>query len=117
MPLILVVDDHEAFRELLKRALTHAGYDCVVAADGPEALGVLREQPIDAVLLDYDMPHMTGVELLKQIRSDAATAKLPVVGMSGHELDPADARSFTSFLRKPLSPRDVLFLLAQVAPL
>jgi CheY-like chemotaxis protein len=117
MPLILVVDDHEAFRELLRRALSHAGYDCAVAADGEEALEVLRNQSVDAVLLDYDMPKMTGVELLRQIRSDPMLSKLPVVGMSGHELDPAEARSFTSFLRKPLSPRDVLFLLAQVAPL
>ena len=44
-------------------------------------------------------------------------ADVPVIGMSGHDLDPADERSFTCFLRKPFSPSDVVFVLAQVAPL
>jgi CheY-like chemotaxis protein len=117
MPRILVVDDHHALRELLCHALSSAGYECAMAADGEAAMGLLRTGNIDAMLLDYDMPKMTGVELLAQIRADPVLQGLPVVGMSGYDLDPADARAFTSFLRKPLSPRDVLFLLAQVAPL
>jgi CheY-like chemotaxis protein len=117
MPLILIVDDHEPFRELLCHALDQAGYDSRVAGDAEEALGVLRAEPVDAMLLDYDMPKMSGVELLRQIRTDEGMTELPVIGMSGLELDPADARAFTSFLRKPLNTRDVLFLLAQVAPL
>lgn len=66
---ILIVDDEKFIRETLSRLLTRAGYDCLAAADGHEALEVL-EANSDCVLLlsDINMPNMNGIELLKEVR-------------------------------------------------
>lgn len=65
---ILVVDDEESLRLSLKFKLKSAGFDVDVAADGEEALEKLKAKPADAVLLDINMPRMSGIEALTIIR-------------------------------------------------
>lgn len=67
---ILAVDDEPSMRRLLEISLRQAGYKPVVAADGREALQVIKTQAIDCVVSDLHMPAMNGLELLKQIRFD-----------------------------------------------
>ncbi len=80
---ILVVEDEAANRKVVGRALTSAGCDVVFAANGEEALVRLREALPDLVISDVNMPHMDGFELLKRIRSQAATKALPVILLTG----------------------------------
>ena len=70
-PLILLVDDHELSRELLKTHLEMAGYDIIEAANGSEALEKLAEQRPDIVLLDILMPGIDGYEVC---RPDSGTS-------------------------------------------
>lgn len=65
---ILVVDDDEVIRDLLKRILSKEGYHVTVACDGSEALENLKAKSVDIVLSDMNMPNLSGFELLKQIR-------------------------------------------------
>lgn len=81
MPRILVVDDEEDVRAVLSRFFRKKGYDVLDAEDAEEALGVLEKQPIDAVLLDIELPGMSGVEALGRMR--ASWPDLPVVMISG----------------------------------
>ena len=76
---MLVVDDLPANRDLMTRRLERSGFRVVAAASGPEALEILRRQPVDLVLLDIMMPGMTGLDVLKTVRMTPATATLPVV--------------------------------------
>jgi CheY-like chemotaxis protein len=76
---ILVVDDLPANRDLMTRRLERSGFRVVSAASGPEALEVLRREPVDLVLLDIMMPGMTGLDVLRAVRMTPATAHLPVV--------------------------------------
>jgi sigma-B regulation protein RsbU (phosphoserine phosphatase) len=83
---ILVADDDATSRKLLTRILTRAGFECTQAPDGIEALKLLHADPPSLLLLDYDMPGMTGAEVLKLLRKDgnAAIAQIPAIMLTGH---------------------------------
>ena len=76
---ILVADDQVANRELLEELLTSQGYRVITAADGSEALQQLSEVPIDLVLLDVVMPHLSGFEACAKIKANPETGLVPVV--------------------------------------
>jgi serine phosphatase RsbU (regulator of sigma subunit) len=83
---ILVADDDATSRKLLTRILTRAGFECTQAPDGIEALKLLHADPPSLLLLDYDMPGMTGAEVLKLLRKDGnpAIAQIPAIMLTGH---------------------------------
>jgi two-component system, NtrC family, response regulator AtoC len=78
---ILVVDDEEPFRRLLKNELARKGYAVSVAADGGEALRLLRENPFDAILLDVVMPGVDGLSLMKKLKEDPSAP--PIIVLTG----------------------------------
>src|SRR4051812_45396644 len=80
---VLVVDDYESIRSLLERILRSQGHMVQTAASGPEALALLHEHPIDLVILDVMMPEMSGIEVLKHIKSNPVTHEIPVLVVSG----------------------------------
>lgn len=102
---VLMVDDEPLLRSLLSRALAHADFEVVEAASGPAALQLLRAAPFDLVISDVQMPLMTGIELLRELRHHQP--QLPVVLISGvFELapnqSPADLGAF-AVLSKPFA--------------
>ena len=104
---VLVVDDEEVVRSLMKRTLEAEGYDVVLARDGREALGALaRHGAVDLVLSDLVMPGMGGRELGARLAE--RHERLPVVWMSGHPMDTGQVTEKHSelepFLQKPVSP-------------
>lgn len=82
---ILIVDDDHSMRRLLAAALTLAGHRTVEAADGTEALDLLRQRRFGAVLLDSRMPGMSGLELLVALRARPETRTLPVLLVTGDD--------------------------------
>ena len=79
---ILVVDDFSTMRRIVRNLLVELGFTNTLiqeAEDGNAALALLRAQPIDLVVTDWNMPNMTGIELLRAIRADAALKSLPVL--------------------------------------
>jgi CheY-like chemotaxis protein len=115
-PTVLVVDDEASVRSLIVNSLRDHGYRILEAADGVEALRIAKDKRPDAVVLDIELPALDGTTVLQALRSHPDTGSLPIIGMSGKDIDPADERSFTCFLQKPFSPSDVVFVLAQVVP-
>jgi len=94
---ILVVDDQESMRMLVCSALRSLGFTQIAtAANGSDALKALREQAIDLVLMDVEMPVLNGFQALKAMREDAALARIPVVMVTSR----ADAAFVSSI--KPL---------------
>ena len=76
----LVVDDFSTMRRIIKNFLTELGYTNVSEADdGKTALPVLKSGVVDFLITDWNMPGMPGLELLKEVRNDPATKKLPVL--------------------------------------
>ncbi len=80
---VLVVDDHAENAALLARSLAPLGYEIDVAAGGEAALRRVAEGAPDVVLMDIVMPDLSGLEVLRRLRADPATADLPVVLVSG----------------------------------
>jgi DNA-binding NtrC family response regulator len=76
---ILVVDDEEPFRRLLKKELARKGYAVEVASDGSEALRLLRDNPFDVILLDIVMPGVDGLSLMKTLKEDSGAPAIIVL--------------------------------------
>jgi CheY-like chemotaxis protein len=93
MPRILVVDDEPDQRFLLRRIFERAGHEVTDAADGAAALRAVRESPPDLVVTDIMMPVMGGVELIRRLRSEPATAAIPILAASADTIlaEEADA--------------------------
>ena len=103
-PKILVVDDEPPLRELVIVTLGDT-YACDEAADGDAALEQLRKQQYDMVMLDVMMPGRSGIDVLREMRSDEALREVPVVVMSAwqssQDIDAALAAGANGFLAKP----------------
>jgi CheY-like chemotaxis protein len=116
---IVVAEDHEDIRYVLKRSLERAGHRVVAAADGMAALAAIREHRPDLVVTDVDMPHMTGLDLCRAIRADDALRHIPVVVASGSLMpgdNLAEAAGASATLLKPFVPAQLLALISQLLP-
>lgn len=76
---LMIVDDNELNRDVLSRRLAHKGYAVTVAAGGPEALAAVAAASYDLVLLDVEMPDMSGLEVLARLRETNTQTQLPVI--------------------------------------
>jgi diguanylate cyclase (GGDEF)-like protein/PAS domain S-box-containing protein len=76
---LLVVDDNDDNRDVLSRRLRQKGFDVAVACDGPEALARIGREPYDLILLDVEMPGMSGLEVLTRLRASRSQTQLPVI--------------------------------------
>jgi two-component system chemotaxis response regulator CheY len=77
---ILVVDDFATMRRIIKNILTQLGFKNIIEADdGTTALNVLKTEKIGLIVSDWNMPKMTGLDLLKAVRADAAMATTPFI--------------------------------------
>ncbi len=105
---ILVVDDLEANRDMLSRRLRQQGHFVVTAASGHEALGWLRKNACDMVLLDLMMPEMDGYQVLQAIKAEQALLHLPVIMVSANDemenVIKCIERGAEDYLPKPFNP-------------
>jgi len=110
--IILIVDDDLNIVKLLKLNLEKAGYLVSTALDGRQALQRLAGGLPHLIVLDIGMPHMSGLELLKQIRADAKTRDLPVIMLTAYKTDQDVFKGYhygaNVYLTKPIDPADLL---------
>ena len=85
MSAVLIADDDEVARTLLREALTSAGYHTFEAADGDQAWRVIQTRPLAALVTDANLPGRSGLALLRGVRSEARLRAMPVVVVSGDE--------------------------------
>jgi two-component system chemotaxis response regulator CheY len=84
---VLIVDDFATMRKVIRNLLKQVGYeDIVEAEDGVMALKALKAQKIDVIVSDWNMPNMTGLELLKAVRADSDLAKTPFLMVTAEAL-------------------------------
>lgn len=109
---ILVVDDEENIRELVKFNLEKEGYQVITASDGNEAIKVAREQLPDLIILDIMLPGMDGLEVCRNISNCPSTKGIPIIMLSakGEELDKVLGLEMGAddYVTKPFSPRELV---------
>ncbi len=108
---ILLADDNRDMREYVQRLLSRK-FSVTAVADGEEALASARDNPPDLVLTDVMMPRMNGFELLRALRSDDATAAIPILMLSARAGEEAESEGLESgaddYLVKPFTARELL---------
>jgi DNA-binding response OmpR family regulator len=108
---LLIADDDEDILTLVHLRLSRSGFDIVVARDGEEALRLVRECRPDLAVLDWMMPKMNGIDVLREIRGGADTASIPVVLLTARVSDADMAEGFAAgadgYVAKPFSPQEL----------
>lgn len=112
-PLILVVDDDGPILLLMRNLLREFGFDTVTASSGDEALAGLRERTPDLILLDRNMPGMSGDETLRAMREQDGIGNVPVFILSGEPLAPDEVQRIGA-TAAVLKPFDVPTLLQMI---
>ena len=110
---VLLVDDEPEARQIHARALRHAGYEVLEAADGLEAVQIANEHLPDLILMDLHLPGMQGSEAVNLIRMIDRGTYVPVIALSAYGLPESAAgqpraAGFDGFLEKPIDPQDVV---------
>ncbi len=114
---LLLVDDSVSVRKIVAKMLVRAGYRVSTAADGGEALDLMRDTSFDAVLSDLEMPRMNGYELIEEVRRKPALADLPILIMTTRagekHLRLAFELGATDYLTKPVDETKLLGFLSR----
>jgi len=109
---ILVVDDNKAIAEIIERRLTIAGYTVLTAGDGKQALVTVAARRPDCVLLDIMMPDMSGLEILRQLKSDPTTAAIPIILVTAKgedtDIEQGYREGAAAYLTKPFSAAQIV---------
>ncbi|WP_417915326.1 response regulator [Candidatus Electronema sp. JM] len=104
---ILAVDDEPAVLGLLHHVLEQENYQVLKAADGRAGLSLAKTEQPDLILLDINLPDISGIDVCRKLKADADTSRIPVIFLTGAEQDESEFRGFSAgaadFLRKPIS--------------
>ena len=109
---ILVVEDTEDNRQILRDLLSMAGYDMIEAHDGADGVAKATEHRPDLILMDIQMPGMDGYEATRRIKADPALQAIPVIAVTSYALSGDEAKTkaagCNAYVAKPFSPRQLL---------
>jgi CheY-like chemotaxis protein len=115
---VLLAEDDRSLRRYLEVVLRRAGYDVVAAADGLEAMKAALSGTFHAVVTDALMPHLSGQELCRFLRTHPKLSRLPVVLLSGADVKAASTQDTSTradaYLSKPVRPEELTDCLARL---
>ena len=115
---ILVADDESHILHVVSLKLRNAGFTVVTARDGQEALELAQAERPHLLITDYHMPQLSGLELCRRLKQDAATSGIPAIMLTarGYNLEPGDTEEsgILRMLSKPFSPRQLLTTVNEV---
>lgn len=120
MKTILYVEDNEFNRKIVRHLLGRTSYRLLEAVDGEAGVAAAHEAVPDLVIMDIQLPKLSGLEATRQLRADPATAAIPVIVITSFALagDEEKAREAgaSAYLAKPYSPRELLGMIRQLVP-
>lgn len=112
---ILVVDDEEAIRTMIRNVLRQSGYQCSTASDGREAINVLEERAIDVVIADIKMPGMDGIELTRIIKEKYDSDIIILTGfIENFTYEKVIEEGASDFMQKPVNIEELIVRLKRV---
>lgn len=113
MARIIIADDDEVIGEIARDALLASGHGAGLVTDGAEALRVVKARRPDLLILDCNMPGMSGVLVLRELRNTPALCDLPVMMLTGRrsaqDVDLAMFAGADAYVKKPFDPEELVF--------
>jgi two-component system cell cycle response regulator DivK len=110
--LVLHVEDNEYNRKIIRDLLSKNSYEIVEAHNGEDALDALAQQRPDLILMDVQLPKLSGLEVTRRIRADPLLAQIPVIAITSFALSGDDRLAIeagcNAYIAKPFRPRDLL---------
>ena len=117
---ILYVEDNEFNRKIVRQLLARTSYALREATDGEAGVAAALEDPPDLILMDVQLPRLSGLDATRRLRADPRTAAVPIIVVTSFALSGDDVKAqqagATAYLAKPYSPRDLLAKIREVVP-
>ncbi len=120
MKTILYVEDNEYNRKIVRQLFSASAYRLMEAQDGEDGVAAAQKELPDLILMDVQLPKMSGLDATRALKADARTKHIPVIiitsfALSGDREKAAEAGA-TNYLAKPYSPRELLAMVRQYLP-
>src|SRR5207249_5010129 len=117
---ILYIEDNEYNRKIVRQLLSRTSYRLIEAVDGEGGVALAQQELPNLILMDVQLPKMSGLDATRVLKADARTSHIPIIvitsfALSGDREKAAEAGA-TSYLAKPYSPRELLALVRQYLP-
>lgn len=117
---ILIVEDNELNMKLLNDILEAHGYDIIKSSQGEEAIALARNQLPDIILLDIQLPDISGLEVSRRLKADPDTSVIPIIAVTAFAMGGDEKRALDAgcdgYVTKPIMLREFLDLLQQFGP-
>jgi two-component system cell cycle response regulator DivK len=117
---VLVVDDHEDNRRILRDLLRSAGYEVIEATTGEAGVATAKARTPDLILMDIQLPGIDGYEATRRIKADEALRRIPLIVVTSYALSGDDAKALAAgadaYVAKPFSPRAMLAKVREYLP-
>jgi two-component system cell cycle response regulator DivK len=117
---ILYVEDNELNRKMLRHLLRGTSYRLIEAPDGETGITMAREQHPDLILMDVQLPKISGIEATRTLRAEPSTAHTPIIAITSFALSGDEQRAkeagASAYLAKPYSPFALLGMIQKLVP-
>ena len=117
---ILYIEDNEVNRRLVQDLLRLTSYKLLEAVDGESGMAIARQERPDLILMDVQLPKISGIEATRTLRAEPATAKTPIIAITSFALAGDEQKALeagaTAYMAKPYSPLDLLQLIRRLLP-
>ncbi|MGD9617756.1 MAG: response regulator [Alphaproteobacteria bacterium] len=117
---ILVIEDTEDNRQIVRDLLESAGYELIEALDGFEGVAAAEREHPDLILMDIQLPGIDGYEATRRIRAVSALAQVPIIAVTSYALSGDEAKTRAAgcdgYVAKPFSPRQLLAKIREFLP-
>ena len=117
---VLHIEDNEYNRKIVRQLLSRTSFRLLEAVDGEEGLAVAQRELPDLILMDVQLPKLSGLDATRLLRADPRTAQIPLVVVTSFALSGDDRRAIdagaSAYLAKPYSPRDLMALINRFLP-
>ncbi len=120
MKRVLVVEDTEDNRQIVRDLLSSAGYEIIEAVTGEQGVAMAAEHRPDLILMDMQLPVLDGYEATRRIKADPALRDIPVIAVTSYALSGDEAKTreagCDAYVAKPFSPRQLLGKVRELLP-